>query len=73
MHSTPLSNTYVLEGRSFTLKQLKKSCIAASGGYYTGLITTYLDMYLWEVIEAIELVSELHQPVDDGIEATLNC
>lgn len=50
---------YNLEGREFSRTDLVKATIAASGGYCTGLFCQWEDMELWQVIEAIELVSEL--------------
>lgn len=49
-----------MEGRSFTLYDLKKAAIAVSGGYVTSWYTQLEEMYVWEILEAIEIVTELN-------------
>lgn len=48
---------YAFEGRGFVLTELKKSIIAASGGYAVGLWLVWEQTALWRLIEAIELVA----------------
>lgn len=50
-----------MEGRSFTLYELKKAAIAVSGGYVTSWYTQIEDMYVWEILEAIEIVTEIQE------------
>jgi hypothetical protein len=45
--------------RAFSRTDLKKATIVASGGYCTGLGISWYDMKLWEIVEAIEMVSEI--------------
>lgn len=49
----------MVEGRAFTLYELKKAAIAVSGGYINSWYTQLDDMHVWEVLEAIEIVTEL--------------
>jgi hypothetical protein len=49
-----------LEGRTFTLRDLKSCLLAASGAKLTPMYLSWDEMLLWEIIEAIELVSELN-------------
>lgn len=55
---------FVVQGRSFTLYQLKQCVIAACGGVLNGFYTSYDDMAIWEVIEAIEATQELNSDSD---------
>ena len=48
---------YSFEGRGFVLAELKKSIIAASGGYAVGLWLVWEQTAVWRLIEAIELVA----------------
>lgn len=48
---------YNFEGRGFVLAELKKSIIAASGGFAVGLWLVWETTALWKLIEAIELVA----------------
>ena len=52
---------YTLSGRCFTLYDLKKATIKASGGYVVGLAVHWHQWLLWEVIEAIELTAEIEE------------
>lgn len=49
----------MLEGRGFTLKTLKKSIIACCKSSLSSFYINCWDLDLWELIEAIELVTEL--------------
>lgn len=51
-------------GRGFTDYDLKKAVVRASGGRLNGFYTSYRDMPLWAVIEAIEIVSDV--ATEDG-------
>ena len=51
----------MLEGRAFTLYELKKAAIAVSGGYVSSWYVQIDNMYVWEVLEAIEIVTELKE------------
>lgn len=47
--------------RAFSRTDLKKATIVASGGYAVGLGISWYDMKLWEIVEAIEMVSEIQE------------
>lgn len=48
---------YNFEGRGFVLQELKKSVIAASGGFAVGMWLTWEKTAVWRLVEAIELVA----------------
>ena len=55
---------YALEGRGFTLWDLKRSLLAACGGYITPAYLEVWSLEIWEILEAIEIVCELNDPKD---------
>lgn len=57
---------YILAGRSFTLADLKKSIIMAAGGKLTDVYLSIWSMDLWEIVEAIEIVTEVHRKEDSS-------
>lgn len=56
---------FIFCNRGFTLEQLRKGIIQASGGYVREFYFQYLDMYLEDILEAIELTAEIHKR-DEG-------
>lgn len=50
---------FTCEGRGFTLHELKRSAIAAAGGYVNEWYFRLWGMPVWEIIEAIEIVASL--------------
>jgi hypothetical protein len=52
---------YSLYGRRFTRGQLLESVVAASGGKAVGMVLTWQDMYLTDIIEVIEIVAEMNR------------
>lgn len=65
------SITYYLMGRSFTLRDLKKALLLSSGGT-RGLYCSYKYKYLWELIEAIELWSEIKSYDPESIDSSID-
>lgn len=57
---------YILAGRSFTLADLKKSVIMAAGGKLTEVYLSIWSMDLWEIIESIEIVTEVNRREDSS-------
>lgn len=66
MHYGGNAPLYVLSGRSFTLEDLKRSIILSSGGKLTDLYLSIWDLDLWEIIEAIEIVTEVSRTEDSS-------
>ena len=62
-NSEPL---FIIEGRGFTLYELKRSLIGACGGKLNDVYLSFRERPVWEAIEAIEIVSELNR-VDTDI------
>ncbi len=58
--------TYTIEGRAFTLYELKKALVLCCGGNLTPMYTQIDRMCIWEIIEAIELVAELKEAQQDS-------
>lgn len=58
---TPKTLVFILEGRAFTLYELKKLVIAASGGFTNGLFLQWRETPVWELLEAIEAVASLQE------------
>lgn len=50
-------------GRQFTLSELRRAVIASCGGTLNQYVALYEEMYLEDVIEDIEIVSDLNQSV----------
>ena len=66
MHYGASDPLYVLAGRAFTMTDLKRSIILASGGKLTDLYVNIWDLDLWEIIEAIELVTDINKTEDSS-------
>lgn len=66
MHYGGRDPLYVLAGRAFTLSDLKRSLIMASGGKLTDLYVSIWELDLWEIIEAIEMVTEVNKTADSS-------
>lgn len=47
-------------GRGFTWEELKKAALIACGGYANGWYASFDSMLVWEIIETIEIVADLH-------------
>lgn len=45
----------------FSLYDLKKAILCASGGKLTEAYFSFWDSYLWELVEAIEILQEIHK------------
>lgn len=56
---------YGVEGRGFTLYDLKRSLLAACGGYANAFYASAWDLWVWEIIEVIELAGELNAPKNE--------
>ncbi len=56
---------FVLQGRLFTLGELKRAVIASCKGYLSEFYTSCWSLDLWEIIEAIEIVAELQDDSGD--------
>lgn len=54
---------YTFYGRQFTIPQLRKAVIASCGGQLNNYVAMVDEMYLEDVIEDIELVADINQPV----------
>lgn len=52
---------FIVCGRAFVLADLKRSILAACGGYAVGIWCTWLSDDIQDTIEAIELVAMLHE------------
>lgn len=67
---TPQGNKvwFSLEGRTFTLSDLKRAILAASGHKLTSYYLKAKHEPLWEVLEAIEIVSNLRSPATDEVD-----
>ena len=66
MHYGASDPLYVLAGRAFTMTDLKRSIILASGGKLTDLYVSIWNLDLWEIIEAIELVTDINKTEDSS-------
>lgn len=66
MHYGSRGPLYVLAGRAFTLSDLKRSIVMASGGKLTDLYVSIWGLDLWEIIEAIEIVTEVNKTADSS-------
>lgn len=66
MHYGASDPLYVLAGRAFTMADLKRSIILASGGKLTDLYISIWDLDIWEIIEAIELVTDINKTEDSS-------
>lgn len=53
-----------MQGRVFTLRELKKAIISSCKGYLNDFYRTCWNMNLEDIIEAVELVSELQNDVE---------
>lgn len=56
---------FILQGRLFSLSELKRSVIASCKGYINEFYTSCWGLYLWEIIEAVELVADLQDTSED--------
>ena len=54
----------MVEGRGFSLRELKRALVAASGARLTEFYVVCWDLEVWELLEAIELVSDLRGAAD---------
>lgn len=52
---------HYLQGRFFSLNDLKKAIVQSCQGYLNGFYVQCWDLDLWELVEAIELVAEVNK------------
>jgi hypothetical protein len=51
---------YQIQGRRFSLRDLKKAVVQASGGWLNGFYLNCWELTVSEILEAVELVAECH-------------